>query len=109
MEIKQKNTAELLELTVDNKLTFEKRIKKPFRSAGNQLNALFRLKLSKNFFKKFDRSFVYSNFNLCPLVWHFWKTKVLQKIENIQKRALRNLHDESASDCRGVLRALSNI
>ena len=65
MEIKQKNTAELLELTVDDKLTFEKRIKKPFRSAGNQLNALFRLKLSKKFFKKFYRKLCL--FKLQPL------------------------------------------
>ena len=33
--------------------------------------------------------FVYSNFNYCPLAWHFWSSKSLHKIENMQERALR--------------------
>ena len=38
-------------------------------------------------------SFVYTNFNYCPLVWHFCSSKSLNKIEKIQERALRLLHN----------------
>ena len=34
-----------------------------------------------------------SNFNYCPLVWMFPNATSLKKIENLQKRALRLLHN----------------
>ena len=34
-------------------------------------------------------SFFYSNFNYCPLIWMFSSAKSLNKIESLQKRALR--------------------
>ena len=33
--------------------------------------------------------FVYSNFNDCPLAWHFSSSKYLNKIERIQEWELR--------------------
>ena len=33
--------------------------------------------------------FIYSNFNYCPLVWHFCSCQSSKKIESIQKRGLR--------------------
>ena len=37
------------------------------------------------------QSFIYANFNYCPLVWHFSNAKSLLKVEMIQKRCLRFL------------------
>ena len=34
-------------------------------------------------------SFILSNFNYCPLVWHFSSCESIRKIEKIQKRCLR--------------------
>ena len=34
-------------------------------------------------------TFVMSNFNYCFLIWNFSSTQLLNKIENLQKRALR--------------------
>ena len=48
-------------------------------------------------------SFVLSNFNYCPLVWHFCSSKSLKKIEKIQERALRILYNESTSDDNQLL------
>ena len=48
-------------------------------------------------------SFVLSNFNYCPLVWHFCSSKSLKKIEKIQERALRILYTESTSDYNQLL------
>ena len=49
-------------------------------------------------------SFVYSNFNYCPLGWHFCSSKSLYKIEKIQKRALGLLHNDFASDYTELLK-----
>ena len=43
-------------------------------------------------------SFVYSNFNYCPLVWHFYSCESSQKIEKVRKRSLRLVLDDFESD-----------
>ena len=48
-------------------------------------------------------SFVYSNFNYCPLVWRFCSSKSLNKIEKIQERALRLLRNDFTSDYSELL------
>ena len=40
-------------------------------------------------------SFIFSNFNYCPLVWHFCSAALSQKIEKIQKGTLRLLYNDS--------------
>ena len=49
-------------------------------------------------------SFLYSNFNYCPLVWHFCSSESLYKIEKIQERVLRLLHSDFASDYAELLK-----
>ena len=49
-------------------------------------------------------SFIYTNFNYCPLVWHFCSRKSINKIENIQKRALRFLLNDYSSDYETLLK-----
>ena len=63
------------------------------RSASKQLNALVRLKCFLGFQEKkvLINSFSLSNFNYCPLVWSISSAKSLNKVENLQKRALRFL------------------
>ena len=59
----------LLGVHIDNKLNFHEHINKICKSAGNQLNALIRLKLFIGFQEKevLVNSFLYSNFNYCQL------------------------------------------
>ena len=45
-------------------------------------------------------SFVLSNFNYCPFVWHFCYSKLLEKL---QERALRILYNDSISDSNQLL------
>ena len=55
-------------------------------------------------------SFVYSNFNYCPLVWHFYLSKSLYKIGKIQERALKLLlHKDFASDYAELLKKSGNV
>ena len=49
-------------------------------------------------------SFVYYNFNYCPLVWHFCSCESSQKIEKIQKRCLRLVLDDYESDYGNLIK-----
>ena len=56
-----------------------------------QLNALSRLQkyMGKSEKEAVTNNFILSNFNYCPLVWHFNSCESIKKIEKIQKRYLR--------------------
>ena len=101
------NEIDLLGITIDTKLSFDSHITKICCKASRQLNALKRL----GFYIPLDtrkilaNSFIISNFNYCPLVWYFSTAKQLQKIEKIQERVLRFLHDDYESDYLTLLKA----
>ena len=91
--IKSEENVKLLGVTLDYKLNFDPHVSNLCKKAAPQLNVLKRL---RSFIGLAERevlvqSFVYSNFNYCPLVWYFSSSKSLQKIEKIQERALRFL------------------
>ena len=93
IELKWTSSVKLLGVHIDNKLNFNHHINKLCVSAGNQLNALTRL---RSFFGLKERvvlvnGFIYSNFDYCPHVWMFPHKKSLNKIESLHKRALRFL------------------
>ena len=68
--IQNKEIVELLGIQIDEKLSFAKHIKELSRKAGGQLNAVKRLNryLNPSSKKLTINSFVFSNFNYCPLV-----------------------------------------
>ena len=90
----------MLGLEIDNKLKFDKHIDILCRKSAQQLNALFRISSFLGSKEKVAliNSFIYGNFNYCPLVWHFCPTSFMRKIEKIQKRALRFVLDDFSSD-----------
>ena len=63
----------LLGVEHDYKLNFDTQITKMCKKAAKQLNVLQRLSKFLNEKSRFliFRSFIQSNFNYCPLVWHF--------------------------------------
>ena len=106
LTINSKNSVKLLGIEIDNRLSFEKHISTLCNKASNQLNAIGRIQKFMGFKEKevLLNSFVYSNFNYCPLVWHFCSSKSLYKIEKIQERALRLLHNDFTSDYAELLK-----
>ena len=105
------NEIDLLDITMDIKLSFDSHITKICRKASGQLNALKRLGcyIPLDTRKILANSFIISNFNYCPLVWYFSTAKQLQKIEKIQGRVLRFLHDDYVSDHLTLLKASSSV
>ena len=103
--IKSESSVKLLGIVIDEKLNFDKHITELCKKASAQLNALFRLNfvLTKKAKNILIQSFIFSNFNYCPLVWHFSSSKSIQKIECIQKRALRFLLDDNDSSYEELL------
>ena len=83
----------VLGVTIDDKLCFSQHISICCKKAARQLNALARISKHLNINSRMAiyNSFIMSNFNYCPLVWHFCGQVNNQKLEKIQERALRIL------------------
>ena len=88
--IKVVSNVKMLGVHTDSKLNFNLHIDIICKSASSQLNALVRLKRYLGHEQRFVlvKSFNYSNFNYCSLVWMILSKRSLNKIENLQKRAL---------------------
>ena len=86
-------------ISIDMKLTFDYHVSEICCKAAGQLNVLKRLSfyLPFNAKKVSDDAFMFSNFNYCPLVWYFLAAKQLQKIEKVQARTLRFMHNDYES------------
>ena len=103
--IKSEETVKFLGVTLDYRLDFDPHISNLCKKAATQLNVLKRLKTFIGFQEKkiLVQSFVYSNFDYCPLVWYFSSSKSLQKIEKLQERALRFLYNDHTSSYDDLL------
>ena len=73
-EIETTRSVKLLSIDIDNQLTFNQHISKLCSKAAMSLNAICRLPKFMGNKEKIAmiNHFVYSNFNYCPLVWHFY-------------------------------------
>ena len=81
------NWVKLLGIKINSGLNFKLHVSDLCKSAATQLNALLRLKsyLTSEARKILIESFVYSNFNYCPLIWSFTSAKAINKIESMTK------------------------
>ena len=84
---------------IDSKLNFNLHIDIICKSASNQQKALVWLKRYLGHEETFVllNSFIYSNFNYWPLAWMSSSKRSLNKIKNLQKRALRFVLDDYTS------------
>ena len=75
------------------------------KKAARQLNALARISnyLDVSARKLIYNSFVASNFDYCPLVWHFCGATNSNKIEKIQQRCLRIIYKDYESSNEKML------
>ena len=73
--------------------------------AARQSNSLQRIAkyLNQNTKKIVFNSFILSNFNYCPLVWHICSIKNTQKVEKIHERGLHIILNDYQSDYKAVL------
>ena len=72
-QVSSKKSVKLLRIIIGNKLSFDEHVSSLCKKASNQLNATSKLHRCLGFKEKevLIISFVYANFNYCPLIWHF--------------------------------------
>ena len=107
-EIESQTSVTLLGVKIDNKLNFNEHISTICKKSGNKINAISRIQgfLDQKEKEVLINTFVYSNFNYCPLVWHFSTKKSTTKIEKIQERCLRLLHNNTLETYDVLLKEL---
>ena len=96
----------LLGIEIDHLLTFNNHITEICKKSARQLAVLKRLGHLLTIKGKLAifHSFIASNFNYCPLIWHFCSQSNTNKLENIQKRALRFIYNNYTSSHADLLR-----
>ena len=98
-------TVKLLGVEIDDKLCFKKHVSNICCKAGKQLSALARLSRILDIDTKLMifNSFILSNFNYCPLVWHHCSTESTLKMEKIQERGIRFVYNDRESSYSELL------
>ena len=108
LTINSENSLKPLDIEIDNNLSFEQHISIICNKASNQLKVIGRIQKIMRFKEKevLLNSFVYSNFNYCPLVWLFCSSKSLYKIEKKYKNGSLDYYTATytASDCVELLK-----
>jgi hypothetical protein len=89
-------TVKLLGIEIDYQLNYAAHVSSICRKASQQLNVLKRLGFLLNRLSKLTifHTFILSNFNFCPLAWHFCTEKNSKKLEKVQERALRFVYED---------------
>ena len=80
------NKLKMLGFTLDDKLNFKTHIRNVCEKASRQINALKRISkfLNEECRMHVYKSFVFANFNHCPVVWMFCGKTNLGKLERLQ-------------------------
>ena len=80
-------------------MKFDIHINNICKKAVRQINVMYRFRgifdLKER--EKIHNTFILANFNYCPIVWHFCGKTSIRKIEKVQERALRFLHNDKIS------------
>ena len=88
-------TVKLLGVELDYQLNFNEQVYRICQKIARQLNVLQRI---SNFFSEETRllvfkSFIRSNFNHCPIIWHFCSKVNTEKLEKLQYRGLKIVYN----------------
>ena len=96
----------VLGVTLDAELNFNSHISNICSTASRQINILKRLSkyLNQESRTTIYKSFISSNFNYCPVAWIFCGKQNSQKLEKLQKRALRFVYNDRSSDYHTLLK-----
>ncbi len=107
-EIKFETDVKHLGITIDEKLRFDAHINNLCKKAARQINVMYRFKgifdLKER--QRIYNTFILSNFNYCPITWHFCGKLFSKKIEKIQVKALRFMLKDEISTYKNYWRSV---
>ena len=95
----ESNDVELLGVTIDNNLRFDKHVSNICLKANRKLSALTRVAKFVPFKKRriLFKAFIESQFKYCPLAWMFHGRQINEKINKLYERALKVYNDTVTS------------
>ena len=98
-DIKSSSCKTLLGVLIDNKLIFNEHFSKLCKKASNKLHALARISkyITKEKLRTIMNAFFFSQFADCPLIWTFYNETRNNRINKLQERALRLVHNDNTS------------
>jgi hypothetical protein len=104
--LEPQQSVKLLGITFDIDLSFETHTSNLCKKASRSLNVLKRFSkiLSVSNKTKIFHTFISSQFNYCPIIWHFCSKRKLHMIEKIQERALRFIFNDTCSNYTDLLK-----
>ena len=101
----ESNDVELLGVTIDNNLRFDKHVSNICLKANRKLSALTRVAKFVPFKKRriLFKAFIESQFKYCPLVWMFHGRQINDKINKLHERALRIVYNDTVTSFENLL------
>ncbi len=99
-ELLSQDCVKLLGINIDRNLTFHEHISEICKKAAQQINSISRFSKMINMDCRLNvfNAFLLSNFLYCPLIWHFCSKTDSRKMEKLQERALRFVHNDMDHD-----------
>jgi hypothetical protein len=103
--LEPQKSVKLLGITFDVDLSFDMHTTDLCKKASRSLNVLKRFSRILNVSNKTKifHTFVSSQFNYCPIIWHFCCKRKLKMIEKIQERALRFVFNDECTSYNDLL------
>ena len=104
-QIKCKREVKLLQITIDEKLTFTKCIANICSVTNNRLRALARIRvfLSMEQTKYLPKTYIMSTFKYCSLTWMFCNETSNSQINKIYERTLRLVYEMEDANLEDLL------
>ena len=105
IDIKNQQSAKLLGIKIDSKLTFNEHVSDLCCKASQKLHALARVRnfMSLKQRKIIMRTFILSHFSYCPLIWMLHSRSLNKRINKIHERALRLVYKDDISSFEELL------
>ena len=100
-----KESLDLLGVTIDNHLNFNKHVSLQCKKVSNQLNVMIRFRnlICTAAKLKLYNAFILPHFQYCSTVWHFCSTRNCDKLESLNKCALRIVFNDKVSSYQQLL------
>ena len=93
------DSLDLLGMTIDNQLNFNKHVSLVCKKVNNQLNVMIRFRnlICTATKLKLYNAFILPHLQYCSTVWHFCSARNRDQLESLNKRALRVVFNDKVS------------
>lgn len=111
IQIERRDDINLLGVNIDSRLTFHKHVSTICKKVNNQLQVIkrFRNLISGPTMLRLYNAFIQPVFSYCSDVWHFCSARDRDKLEHVNKQALRVVLNDKENGYDEMLRKLEMV